>query len=111
MSGEKNIAELSAAGLSVERHNDDKHWVVTGHGLRMHHWPSSSKWMAYARVWQASAAQVIAAVQHGRIRMPDDARKAKCRNCSADIWWVQAETGRWQPLDADGASHIAGCRT
>lgn len=103
-------AALLDAGLTIEQRSDGRHWIISGRGLRLHHWPTSGRWMAYGRVWRSSAGAVVRALDAGRIRMPDDARQARCRRCEAEIWWRRSDRGRWMPLDADGDSHTARCR-
>lgn len=108
--GADDAAELATAGLTVARHNAGRHWIISGRGVRLHHWPSSAKWQAFGRVWRSSVEAVIRDIRQGRICMPKAARKAKCRECDAGIWWLKSHKGRWIPLEADGDTHMSRCR-
>ena len=34
---------------------------------------------------------------------------SRCRNCQAEIQWVETPNGRLMPIDADQVSHFARC--
>lgn len=102
-------AVLTAGGMTVTEHDSGRHWVITGRGLRIGHWPSTGTWRVYGRSWQSSASAVIAAIDAGRITMPTDARQATCRRCGGAIWWITTDRGRPMPVEADGDAHIGRC--
>lgn len=102
---------LTSAGLSVSVHNNATHWVIEGHGLRLNHWPTKMKWRAFGRRWNSSVDAVIRAVRAGRFCMPADAKPGTCKRCEAPIWWVLNDGDRWEPIEADGDTHIARCRS
>ncbi|HKF93566.1 MAG TPA: hypothetical protein VKB96_03000 [Gammaproteobacteria bacterium] len=43
--GDTEDAERAAAALSIERHHGGRQWIIIGQGLRLHHWPSTGRWM------------------------------------------------------------------
>lgn len=36
-------------------------------------------------------------------------KRARCRTCGKEIWWVQLRSGMVGPYQADGLNHGAGC--
>ena len=36
-------------------------------------------------------------------------KMAQCKDCQAEITWVQSENGRWIPQDIDGTCHFDSC--
>jgi hypothetical protein len=101
---------LTQAGFSVTKANNSHEWLLEGHGLRLHYWPTADRWYAFAKSWQASVSQLIRAVQAGRLVMPANARQAACRLCGAEFWWLQTDRNqKWVPVEVDGGSHFERC--
>lgn len=102
-------AALLSVGLTVSEHNNGTHWVISGHNLRINHWPTKNKWRVFGRSWVSSADAVIRAIKAGRFRMPAEARAGTCKHCGEPIWWLRTDNDLWQPTDADGDCHLGRC--
>lgn len=103
------VQKFEKAGIRVEVQKDPQHWKLTRPGCVVGFWPNTGACFAFGKSFTPSVDTLIAAMVSGRIRMPDDAGKAVCRNCKAPIWWVTTPRGKKMPLDHDGESHWSTC--
>ncbi len=44
-----------------------------------------------------------------RFEIPAGARKAECRSCQAEIFWIVTTAGKRMPTNPDGTSHFSTC--
>ena len=108
MTGQTDIV-LERAGFAVSQHNNGKHWVLKGRGIRADYWPTVGKFQVFGKVFCASVEDFIQAAQAGQYTKPDKP-PARCKRCGAQIYWVKTRRDKWMPLDADGGTHFARCR-
>ena len=99
---------LERAGFTVTHHNNDRHWVLRGRGLRVDYWPTRNKFQVFGKVFRASVQDFIQAVHEGQYTRPDNS--SRCKRCGDPIQWVKTARGKWMPLDQDGGAHMAHCR-
>ncbi len=100
---------LERAGFTVTHHNNDRHWVLRGRGLRVDYWPTVGKFQVFGKVFRASVSDFIQSVRQGQYARPTNS-PSQCNRCHAPIYWVKPHNGKWMPLDSDGGPHMAHCR-
>jgi|SRR5215208_2961660 len=101
--------DLLDRGFTVERHNDDKHWIPEKAGLRFNYWPGPGKWMLFGKTWKSSIAAVDGAIADGRFKMPGGMKAKACKECGVEITFLKTDSGKWCPVERDGCSHIGRC--
>lgn len=104
-----------SAGFKVSENNAGRHVVITSDKLHISLWPTSTdaddrpKWMVFGKTFHAAPSTMAAAYRDGRLKMPLEAKQAKCRSCDADIWWMKTSNGKNIPLDVNGTAHFTTC--
>ena len=104
-----DVLALERAGFAVFEHNEGKHVVLRGHGLKVDYWPRSRKFMVHGQVFRTSLQRLIADVQSKKYK-PLDTPPSRCKRCGKKIYWTKSTRGNWTPLDRDGGSHLAHCK-
>lgn len=102
-------AVFAAAGIAVTEHGEV--WTLRHGGAAVLYWPRTGTAWSFGKSFTPQPAALARKLVAGRIRMPADADRGRCRGCGATIWWVRTTEGRLCPLEADGMNHFAACPT
>lgn len=99
------LATFRRNGIEVEVHNGGTHWKLRGHGLVVNCWPTTGRVHVFGKTFFPEPEPLARAMASRRIRLPDEAAKAKCKKCGEQMFWIETDKGKRMPFAASGEFH------